>query len=239
MGLPSRTALAAFVCCAACAKPSAVPSEKMTKTSGVSAPTEAAPCRGDEACVLNPVDCSECGRCPGDEPSATMRAMVDSLRLECERHPPVRLNPRAAALGLRPPACSPCNGGMNEPRPLWRAVCKGGSCAAEYAGTLPASQSIELSTPLSPAAAPGAFPPLDASCSSDVDCALLSSEIEDDHPRTRACCPGRTARAASRAWVARFRQACESAPPPQCPPIGCPTPHLHAVCLVGQCTAVR
>ena len=237
MGLPSRTVLAAVACYAACSNPSVVPSEKMAKTRGVSAP--AALCRGDEECVLNPVDCSECGRCPGDEPSATMRAMVDSLRQECERHPPVRLNPRAAALGLRPPACSPCNGGPNQPRPLWRAVCKGSTCAAERAGTLPASQSTDLLAPSSPVAAPGLLPPLDASCSVDADCALVSSEIEDDLPRTHACCSGCTERAASRAWVARFRKACEAAPPPQCPPLGCPMPILRAACQSGHCIAVR
>ena len=239
MELPSRTALAAFACYAACSNPSVVPSEKTAKIRGVSAPADVAHCRGDEECVLNPVDCSECGRCPGDEPSATMRAMVDSLRLECARHPPVRLNPRAAALGLQRPACSPCTGGLNEPRPLWRAVCKGGTCAAEYAGTQKPFPSIELSAPLSPTAALGTVPPLDASCAIDVDCALVSSEIEDDLPRTHACCPGCTERAASRAWVARFRKACESAPPPQCPPIGCPMPYLRAVCQAGQCTAVH
>jgi hypothetical protein len=180
MRLPAKTPLAAFACCAVCSNPSVVPSEKMAKVSVASAPNEAAHCRGDEECVLNPVDCSECGRCPGDEPSAAMRAMVDSLRLECERHPPVRLDPRAAALGLRPPACSACNGGLNEPSPLWRAVCRGGLCAAERAGTLPASQSIELLAPVTPAATPGALPPLDASCLSDADCALVSSEIQDE-----------------------------------------------------------
>jgi hypothetical protein len=75
---------------------------------------------------------------------------------------------------------------------------------------------------------PRAFPPLDASCASDADCVLVGSEIEDELPRTYACCPGCTERAANRGWLARFENACESAPPPMCPPIGCPVPILRA-----------
>ena len=135
-----------FACCAACSGPP-VESEHDTPVHPVAQSAAPARCESDDDCVLNPVDCSECGRCPGDEPSATMRAEVDSLQAECARHPPARLDPRAAAIGLQRPACSPCPLGLDEPRPLWRATCKGGGCTVEPAGTQPPYQGGELTHP--------------------------------------------------------------------------------------------
>jgi hypothetical protein len=83
------------------------------------------------------------------------------------------------------------------------------------------------------------YPPLGASCASDADCVLVGFEIEDDLPRTHACCPACTERAASRDWLARFRAACEAKPPPMCPPLGCPMPILRALCQQGKCAAVH
>jgi hypothetical protein len=157
MELPFRAALTMIACCAACAGPPVVPKESPTAGHAVPA-TEAASaalaardpsCASDADCVLNPVDCSECGRCPDDEPSAVMRVKVDALRAECARHAPVRLNPRAAALGLQAPACSPCPGGLGQPRPLWRAVCRRGACGVEPAGTQTPPQGGDLPQPSS------------------------------------------------------------------------------------------
>jgi hypothetical protein len=239
MGFPFRAALTVIAGWAACAGPPVVPKE--SPTAGHAAPaTDAASaalpaldpsCANDADCVLNPVDCSECGRCPDDEPSAVMRAKVDALRAECARHAPVRLNPRAAALGLQAPACSPCPGGLGQPRPLWRAVCRGGACGVEPAGTQPPPQG-DLAQPSS-----AVLPAFDRTCASDADCALTGREIEDGLPRTHACCPGCTERAVSREWLTRFQSACDSRPPPSCPPIGCPMPLLRAVCVAGQCAS--
>jgi hypothetical protein len=152
------TRLAAIACCAACSSQPSVPAQPVpaqrVKADHVAQPTEAALCRSEADCVVNPVDCSECGRCPDDEPVAVMRAELDSLRAECARHPPVRLNPRAASLGLRPPACSPCPGGLGEPRPLWRALCKGGACAVEQTGTEQFPRGGELTSPSSQTSPP-------------------------------------------------------------------------------------
>jgi len=76
-----------------------------------------------------------------------MRALVEPLQAECERHPPIRLDPRAAPIGLQRPACAPCPLGLNEPRPLWRAICKGGGCAVEPAGTEQPDLGGELAPP--------------------------------------------------------------------------------------------
>jgi hypothetical protein len=169
-----------------------------------------------------------------------MRAEVDSLQAECARHPPTRLNPRAAAIGLQPPACSPCPLGLNEPRPLWRATCKGGGCAVEPAGTQQPYRGGELTQPSSPTPpGPAALGPAETSCAGDAECVILTLEIEDDLPRTRACCPGCSAHAVNREWAARFRSSCESAPPSQCPPLGCPMPLLRAACRAGQCAVAQ
>jgi hypothetical protein len=121
---------------AACSGAPAAPAEDAAAIE-VARPAGPARCRSDGDCTLNPVDCSECGRCPGDTPTALMRAEVDSVSAECERHPPVRLNPRAAEIGLQRPACSPCPMGLGEPMPLFRAVCRDGGCAVEQAGMAP------------------------------------------------------------------------------------------------------
>lgn len=39
-------------------------------------------CRRDTDCVLNPVDCSTCGHCPGDPPSAVLATQVEALRVQ-------------------------------------------------------------------------------------------------------------------------------------------------------------
>ena len=91
-------------------------------------------CRTDADCVLDPVDCSECGRCPGDTPLAVLKFQVPALEDECVRHPPARLNPKAHELGLAVPSCSPCAGPV-EVQILWKPVCRQGACAVEQAGT--------------------------------------------------------------------------------------------------------
>ena len=91
-------------------------------------------CHQDSDCDLNPVDCSVCGHCPGDPPSAVLKTQIDMLRDECAKHPPARLNPDARALGPTAPACSPCEQGPLEPRILWRPVCRAGVCGVEQAG---------------------------------------------------------------------------------------------------------
>jgi hypothetical protein len=125
-----RTTLLAITCCAAC-------SARIVVRGTAPSPgqlAEAARCRSDADCKLNPVDCSECGRCPGDEPVAATNAQIELLRAECARHPPVRLDPKAGPRGLTAPACSPCMRSLNEPLPVWRAVCREGTCAVEQKG---------------------------------------------------------------------------------------------------------
>ncbi len=90
-------------------------------------------CRVDSDCVFNPVDCSECGRCPDSMPQVVSKSQVDELKRECAKHPPVRLNPKAREQGLAAPACSPCPR-PPDPLPLWRPVCRKGTCRAEPAG---------------------------------------------------------------------------------------------------------
>jgi hypothetical protein len=91
-------------------------------------------CQSDADCLLNPIDCTTCGHCQGDDPLAISRAQLDELREECERHPPARLNPNAARLRLAYPACSPCPE-PPEDYPIWKARCREGTCIAEQIGT--------------------------------------------------------------------------------------------------------
>ncbi len=86
-----------------------------------------------------------------------------------------------------------------------------------------------------PPAPPRPLPKLDTSCNADVDCAVISDEVQDDAPRTYACCPGCTQRAANASWYERFQAACAAAPAPMCPPIGCAAPVVHAVCRAHKC----
>jgi hypothetical protein len=79
------------------------------------------------------------------------------------------------------------------------------------------------------------LPKLETSCHVDADCVVTSDEVEDDPPRTYACCPGCTQRAAGAAWEKQFRAACAGSPAPMCPPIGCAQPAVRAVCRSGHC----
>jgi hypothetical protein len=236
--LPLRAVLIVLACHAACSVPPTAPPSAAT-ASHAAPPAEPARCRGDDDCVLSPVDCSECGRCPGDEPSAVLRTEIGALQADCARHPPVRLDPHAAALGLRPPACAPCPLGLNEPRPLWRAICRDGGCGVEPAGTEQPFAGSDLIQSSAPTAKARALEPPDTSCAVDSECVILTAEIEEGLPGTHACCPGCKAHAVNRDWAARFQSGCEAAPPPACPPIGCPLPLLRAACKEGQCASAQ
>lgn len=111
-----------------------------------------------------------------------------------------------------------------------------GRCAAASLWLLVAA-CRPASSPSTSAPAARSLPPLDDTCTADADCALLHEEIADAPPTTYACCPACTQRAASRAWIAEFRAACQAAPPPMCPPIGCAMPILRAVCESSRCAA--
>jgi hypothetical protein len=79
------------------------------------------------------------------------------------------------------------------------------------------------------------LPKLDTSCNADSDCVVTDVEVTDDPPRTYACCPGCTQRAASASWSKQFQAACAAAPAPMCPPIGCAMLVAKAVCRAHTC----
>jgi len=81
-----------------------------------------------------------------------------------------------------------------------------------------------------------ALPPLDRACTKDADCAITYDELTDNLPHTYACCSGCSPHAVSTAWNTKFRAACDAAPPPMCPPIGCAMAPQRAVCTSGACT---
>ena len=68
--------LALTVVFAACSTESAA-----HRTQSSSTPTIAdTHCNDDADCVFNPIDCSECGRCPDSEPTAILATRIPMLR---------------------------------------------------------------------------------------------------------------------------------------------------------------
>ncbi len=90
-----------------------------------------------------------------------------------------------------------------------------------------------------PTASARTLPKLDTSCNADADCAVISDETQDDAPRTYACCPSCTQRAANASWYQRFQAACATSPAPMCPPIGCAQPVARAVCSDHKCQLAK
>ena len=86
--------------------------------------------------------------------------------------------------------------------------------------------------------APRNLPKVDLSCSADADCTITSEELQDDAPRSYACCPGCTQRAVNAAWLKTFASACQAQPAPMCPPIGCAMPIVKAACKAHRCEIV-
>jgi hypothetical protein len=124
--------------------------------SAVGQPSDPLRCRDDADCSVTSFDCSECGRCPGDPARAVTAAGLATAMEECERNPPVRNNPQAAAMGLTVPACQPCDGGLiQEFVTLYRAVCRDGSCIAEPYATEPVPPPSDV---ISPPDTPGPTP---------------------------------------------------------------------------------
>jgi hypothetical protein len=79
------------------------------------------------------------------------------------------------------------------------------------------------------------LPKVDLTCNADPDCTIISDEVQDDAPRTYACCPGCTQRAVSAAWYKSFQSACQASPAPMCPAIGCAMPVVKAACKNHRC----
>jgi hypothetical protein len=82
---------------------------------------------------------------------------------------------------------------------------------------------------------PRALPKLEKMCKTNADCIVTTDEVEDDPPRTFACCPGCTQRAGSARWEKSFEAACAASPPPMCPPISCAMSALTPVCRLNVC----
>ncbi len=82
------------------------------------------------------------------------------------------------------------------------------------------------------------LPKLDVACNADADCMITSNELQDDAPRSYACCPGCTQKAVSAAWYKSFQSACATQPAPMCPPIGCAMPLVNAACKSHRCEIV-
>ena len=80
-------------------------------------------------------------------------------------------------------------------------------------------------------------PKVDATCQRDTDCVLEGDELVDQAPKTYACCPGCTQAAVNAKSYSAFQGWCETSPAPQCPPLGCVQPIMHAECEAGHCVA--
>ena len=86
-----------------------------------------------------------------------------------------------------------------------------------------------------PVASARTLPKLELSCNTDADCIVTTDEIQDDAPRTYACCAGCVQRAGSAAWYKSFQAACAAQPAPMCPPIGCAMSVLTPACRGHRC----
>jgi len=194
-------------------------------------------CERDEDCVLDAIDCSECGTCPGSEPLAATAEQWAEAEAECARNPPVRLNPRAAEIGLTAPTCSPCPD-MPEMLPSWRAVCRDAECVAE---AIPGSE--RPSALANPGDLLGPSPtadeaPGEAGCEEASDCVLTTWICSP----CGAACPGTMSRAVLRRSLDAAMQGCVfEGPPPACGPCQGAPPGFRdwtvVSCSAGRCVA--
>jgi hypothetical protein len=176
------------------------------------------------------------------------RVFLFVVLLACTRSKDPTVDPSASASAsttscVAGGSCSKADG-MCTPTPIgtsWSHAlqCQSGKWTELEIAPLPTPATAASASPQGRAqAAPRTLPKLDLTCNTDADCTITDDEIQDDAPRSYACCPGCSQHAVSSAWYKSFQSACAASPAPMCPPIGCAMPVVKAACKSHRCEVV-